>query len=133
MSRHNWSSINLHERQLEPHRQTTPELTHYPQDAAYQSYENFVPTYPHRAYQGGDLPSQGPSNLGGQEFGSGMFYASSSNFVPARNSFSGFNHQYSVMFRQGVHDNMKTQMSTQDIHTNILCQQQQWMTRRDND
>jgi hypothetical protein len=30
MSRHNRSSINLHERQLEPHRQTTPELTHCP-------------------------------------------------------------------------------------------------------
>jgi hypothetical protein len=61
-----------------------------------------VPTYPHRAYQGGDLPSQGPSNLGGQEFGSGRFYASSSNFVPARNSFSGFEHHYSATFRQGV-------------------------------
>jgi hypothetical protein len=31
------------------------------------------------------------------------------------------------MFRQGVHDNMRTQMSTQDIHTNMLRQQQQWM------
>jgi hypothetical protein len=30
MIRHNWSSSNLHERQLEPHRQTTPELTHCP-------------------------------------------------------------------------------------------------------
>jgi hypothetical protein len=31
------------------------------QDVAYQSYENFVLTYPRRAYQGRDLPSQGPS------------------------------------------------------------------------
>jgi hypothetical protein len=30
MSRHNRSSSNLHERQLEPHHQTTPELTHCP-------------------------------------------------------------------------------------------------------
>jgi hypothetical protein len=30
MSRHKRSSNNLHERQLEPHRQTTPELTHCP-------------------------------------------------------------------------------------------------------
>jgi hypothetical protein len=30
MNRHNQSSINLHKRQLELHRQTTPELTHYP-------------------------------------------------------------------------------------------------------
>jgi hypothetical protein len=30
MSRHNSSNSNLHERQLEPHRQTTPELTHCP-------------------------------------------------------------------------------------------------------
>jgi hypothetical protein len=30
MSRHNRSSSNLHERQLEPHRQTTPKLTHCP-------------------------------------------------------------------------------------------------------
>jgi hypothetical protein len=82
---------------------------------------------PSRVYQGGDLPSQGPSNLGGQEFGSGRFYASSSNFVPARNSFSGFDHQYSATFHQGVHDNMRTQMSTKDTHTNILRQQQQWM------
>jgi hypothetical protein len=36
-----------------------------PQDAAYRSYENFVPTYPRRAYQGGDLPPQRPNNLGG--------------------------------------------------------------------
>jgi hypothetical protein len=54
-----------------------------PQDDAYRSYENFVPTYPRHAYQEGDLPSQGPSKLGGQEFGSGRFYASSSNFVSA--------------------------------------------------
>jgi hypothetical protein len=93
----------------------------------YQSYENFMPTYPHCAYQGGDLPSQGPTNLRRQEFGHGRFYASSSNFVPARNSFSGFDHQYSAMFRQGVHDNMRTQMSTLDTHTNMLRQQQQWM------
>jgi hypothetical protein len=98
-----------------------------PQDVAYRSYENFVPTYPHHAYQGGDLPSQGSSNLGRQEFGSGRFYASSSNFVPARNSFSGFDHQYSATFRQGVQDNMRTQRSTQDAHTNMLRQQQQWM------
>jgi hypothetical protein len=86
-----------------------------------------MPTYPHRAYQGGDLPSQGPSNLGGQEFGSGRFYASSSNFVPNHNSFSGFSHQYSAMLCQGVHDNMRSQMGTQDIHTNMLRQHQQWM------
>jgi hypothetical protein len=49
------------------------------------------------------------------------------NFVPTRNSFSGFDHQYTAMFRQGVHDNMRTQMNTQDIHTNMLRQQQQWM------
>jgi hypothetical protein len=30
MSRHNWSSNNLHERHLEPHHQTMPELTHCP-------------------------------------------------------------------------------------------------------
>jgi hypothetical protein len=30
MSKHNRSSNNLHKRQLEPHRQTMPELTHYP-------------------------------------------------------------------------------------------------------
>jgi hypothetical protein len=30
MSRHNRSSSNLHGRQLEPHRQTMPELTHCP-------------------------------------------------------------------------------------------------------
>jgi hypothetical protein len=30
MSKHNQSSSNLHERQLELHRQTTPELTHGP-------------------------------------------------------------------------------------------------------
>jgi hypothetical protein len=95
-----------------------------PEDAAYRSYENIGPTYPRHAYQGGDLPSQGPSNLGRQEFGSDRFYASSSNFVPTRNSFSGFDHPYFVTFRHGVHDNMRTQMSTQDIHTNILCQQQ---------
>jgi hypothetical protein len=98
-----------------------------PQDAAYRSYENSMPTYPRHAYQGGDLPPQGPSNLGGQEFGSGRFYASSSNFVPTRNSFSGFDHQYTATFRQGVHDNMRTQMNTQDIHTNMLRQHQQWM------
>jgi hypothetical protein len=97
------------------------------EDTAYRSYENFMTTYPRRAYQGGDLPSQGLSNLRRQEFGSGRFYASSSNFVPARNSFSGFDHQYSATFRQGVHDNMRMQMSTQDTHTNMLCQQQQWM------
>jgi hypothetical protein len=104
-----------------------------PQDATYRSYENFVPTYPHRAYQGGDLPSQGSSNLGGQEFGSGRFYASSSNFVPARNSFSGFEHQYSTTFCKGVHVNMRMQMSTQDIHTNMLRQYQCGWTRQDND
>jgi hypothetical protein len=97
------------------------------EDVVYRSYENFVPTYPRRAYQGGDLPSQGPNNLGRQEFGSGRFYASSSNFVPAHNSFSGFDHQYFATFRQGVHDNMRTQMSTQDTHTSMLHQQQQWM------
>jgi hypothetical protein len=31
------------------------------------------------------------------------------------------------MFHQGVDDNMRMQMSTQDAHTNMLCQQQQWM------
>jgi hypothetical protein len=98
-----------------------------PQDVAYRTYENFMPTYPHCAYQGGDLPSQGPSNLGRQEFGSGRFYASSSNFVSTCNYFSGFDHLYSMTFRQCVHDNMRTQMSTEDIHTNMLCQQQQWM------
>jgi hypothetical protein len=86
-----------------------------------------VPTYPRRAYQAGDLPSQGLSNLKEQEFGSGRFYALSSNFVPTRNSFSGFDHQYSAMFRQGVHENMRMQMSTQDTHTNMLRQQQQWI------
>jgi hypothetical protein len=30
MSRHNRSSSNLHECQVEPHHQTTPELTHCP-------------------------------------------------------------------------------------------------------
>jgi hypothetical protein len=74
------------------------------EDAAYLSYENIVPTHPRRTYQRGDLPSQGPSNLGIQEFGSGRIYTSSSNFVPARNSFSGFDHQYSATFRQGVDD-----------------------------
>jgi hypothetical protein len=98
-----------------------------PQDVAYRSYENSVPTYPRRAYQAGDLPSQGLSNLKEQEFGSGRFYALSSNFVPTRNSFSGFDHQYSAMFRQGVHENMRMQMSTQDTHTNMLRQQQQWI------
>jgi hypothetical protein len=34
-----------------------------------------------------------------KEFGSGRFYASSSNFVPALNSFLGFDHQYTVTFR----------------------------------
>jgi hypothetical protein len=97
------------------------------EDTAYRSYENFMTTYPRRAYQGGDLPSQGLSNLRRQEFGSGRFYASSSNFVPARNSFSGYDHQYSATFCQGVHYNMRMQMSTQDTHTNMLCQQQQWM------
>jgi hypothetical protein len=38
------------------------------EDAAHRSYENFVPTYPHCLYQGGDLPSQGLSNLRRQEF-----------------------------------------------------------------
>jgi hypothetical protein len=33
------------------------------------------------------------------------------------------------MFRQGVHDNMRMQMSTQDIHNNMLRQQQQWMDK----
>jgi hypothetical protein len=98
-----------------------------PQDTAYRSYENFVPTYPHCAYQGGGLPLQGTSNVGRQEFGSGRFYASSSNFVPTRNSFSEFDHQYSATFRQGVHNNMRMQMSTHDTHTNMLRQQQQWM------
>jgi hypothetical protein len=32
-----------------------------------------------------------------------------------------------MMFRQGVHDNMRMQMSTQDTHTNMICQQQQLM------
>jgi hypothetical protein len=86
-----------------------------------------MPTYPRRSYQEGVLPPQGPSNLGGKEFGSGRFYASSSNFVPTRKTFSGFDHQYTATFRQGVHDNMRTQMDTHDIHTNMLHQQQQWM------
>jgi hypothetical protein len=53
------------------------------EDATYRPYENFVPTYPRRTYQGGDLPSQGPYS----NFGSGRFYSSSSNFVPTRNFF----------------------------------------------
>jgi hypothetical protein len=31
------------------------------------------------------------------------------------------------MFHQGVHDNMRMQMSTQDIHTNMLRQQKHLM------
>jgi hypothetical protein len=110
MSRHNRSSSNLLECQLKPHCQTTPKLTHCPKTLRINHMK--TSTYPHHAYQGGDLPSQGSSNLGRQEFGSGRFYASSLNFVPACNSFSGFDHQYSATFRQGVHDNMRTQRST---------------------
>jgi hypothetical protein len=102
-----------------------------PEGAAYQSYEGFVPPRTHhRAYQGGGLPSQqpqGPSELGGQEFSSVRFHAASSNFVPARHSFAGFDHERTTPFNQGVQNNMRTQMNTQDLHTNLMYQQQGWM------
>jgi hypothetical protein len=119
MNRHNQSNSSLHERQLELHRQTTPELTHNPKTLLIDHMKTLchpilVARTKEEIYHRKDRATSEDRSLEVAGF----------TRVPARNSFSGFNHQYTVMFRQGVHNNMRTQMNIQDIHTNMLRQHQ---------
>jgi hypothetical protein len=101
MSRHNRSSSNLHERQLEPHRQTTSELTYCPKTLSIDHMKTscqhtLIAHTKEEIYHCKDRATSEDQSL----------------------EVAGFMHHLQIlylpvtMFRQGVHDNMKTQMST---------------------
>jgi hypothetical protein len=96
MSRHNRSSSNLHECELEPHYQTTPELTHCPKTPRIDHMKTscqhtLVAHTKEEIYNRKDRATLEDRSLEVADFTHHLR-------ILYRNSFSGFDHQYSAMF-----------------------------------